>query len=273
MTNFQAFILGLVEGLTEFLPVSSTGHLILTKAIMGLGTEVDHYLVTIQLGATLAVALFYRIQVISLFQGLTGTNKSGRKLLINLLIAFCPAVVFGLALSNLIERHFFNPTTVAIALMLGGVIMIAAEKHLQKKGPRLDSLDDLNWKDALTIGFGQCAALWPGMSRSMSTIVTAQLRGCSNKLAADFSFLLALPTIGAATCYTLVKSILKEQSQTIPTGVSVTELPFWIGMLTSFTVGWLAVAGFLSILKKYGMSPFGYYRIVLGIVTLVYFWG
>lgn len=269
MTSLQAFILGLVEGLTEFLPVSSTGHLILAQDLMGLGNEVENYLVTIQLGATLAVALFYRAQVLTLFQGMFGANKEGRKLLINLLIAFCPAVVFGLALDDLIESYFFNPTTVAIALILGGIIMIAVEKFFVKKGPTLETLDQLSWKDALIIGFGQCAALWPGMSRSMSTIVTAQLRGCSNKLAADFSFLLALPTLGAATCYTLLKSILKDQTQTVP----ITELPFWVGMITSFVVAWIAVAGFLSILKKYGMSPFGYYRIVLGVVSLVYFLG
>lgn len=269
MTSFEAFILGIVEGLTEFLPVSSTGHLILTKDLLGLGNEVDSYLVTIQLGATIAVALFYRTQVLSLFQGILGSNPAGRKLLINLLIAFCPAVVLGLTLDDLIEAHFFNTTTVAIALILGGIIMIAVEKWLTKKGPTLETLDQLTWKDALIIGLGQCAALWPGMSRSMSTMVTAQLRGCTNKLAADFSFLLALPTLGAATCYSLLKSILKDQTQT----VTITELPFWVGMITSFVVGWLAVAGFLTILKKYGMSPFGYYRIVLGVVTLVYFLG
>ncbi len=268
MTIFEAFVLGVVEGLTEFLPVSSTGHLILTQDILGLGPEVERYLVTIQLGALFAVVLHYREQVLSLITGALGKDPAGRKLLLNLFIAFLPAAGMGLLFDDLIETYFFNPTTVAVALIVGGVIMIAAERHLIKKGAQVETLDAINWKSALTIGFGQCAALWPGMSRSMSTIVTAQLCGFNNRLAADFSFLLALPTLGAATTYSLLKGILKNEG----TGVPITELPFWVGMFTAFIVAWAAIAGFLHFLKRVGMTPFGVYRIILGVVTLIWFW-
>jgi len=264
MSILEALILGIVEGLTEFLPVSSTGHLILTKALLKLEDDVDLYLVTIQLGATLAVALYYRERIVSMLGGIFGKDKEGRKLFLQLIVAFIPAAVFGLLFDDLIETHFFNPMTVAIALILGGIIMIGAEWRLNKVGPRIEKLEDMNYKDALIIGFSQCAALWPGMSRSMSTIVGGQLRGLSNRVAADFSFLLALPTLGAATCYTLLKSVLKDD----PNLVSPADLSFWVGMVTSFVVGWLAVATFLKFLKKVGMAPFGYYRIIVGLVTI-----
>lgn len=264
MSILEAFILGVVEGLTEFLPVSSTGHLILTKALLGLGDDVDHYLVTIQLGAVLAVAIYYRARVLSMLQGVTGKSSDGRKLLLNLFIAFLPAAFVGLMFNSLIDEHLFSPLTVSIALILGGVVMIWAERRMISKGPTITELEQVKPMDALLVGISQCAALWPGMSRSMSTIVGAQLRGFSNTVAADFSFLLALPTLGAATCYSLLKSVMENDQPT----VAVTEFPFWVGMVTSFVVGWLAVATFLKVLNKVGMAPFGIYRIIIGILTI-----
>ncbi len=260
MTVLDAVILGIVEGFTEFIPVSSTGHLILTKSFLNLSDSVDTYLITIQLGATLAVAIYYRARVVQMLGGITKGDRDGQRLLLNLLIAFLPAAVVGLLLSDTIERLFFNPLTVALALVVGGILMIAIERIMKRRPARIDAVDVVKPADALLVGFAQCFALWPGMSRSMSTIVGAQLRGFSNQTAADFSFLLALPTLGAATLYSLWKDRAAFGGDML--------LPGTVGIAVSFVSGWLAVAWFLRILKRVGMEPFGWYRIGAGIIVL-----
>jgi len=263
MTILDAIILGIVEGITEFLPVSSTGHLILAKAALGLDDTVDTYLVTIQLGATLAVALYYRVRVLAMLKGLVGKDANGRRLVGNLLVAFFPAVVFGLLFDDMIEAALFNPVTVAAALVVGGVLMIVVERLRRRKTPRIERLDDVRPVDALAVGFAQCFALWPGMSRSMSTMVGGQLRGFSNELAADFSFLLALPTLGAATLYSMYKDRDALGGEAM--------VPMLVGLGVSFVAGWLAVAVFLKFIKKTGLEPFGWYRIAAGLVVVALF--
>jgi undecaprenyl-diphosphatase len=267
MTILEAIILGIVEGLTEFLPVSSTGHLILAKEALGLSDEIDPYLVGIQVGAIAAVFIPYRERIRSMLRGVTAGEAAGRRLLLNLFIAFLPAAFVGLLLKGIIEDHLFNSFTVAMALIVGGVVMIAVEKMVRPERGTLSDLDDIKPIDALVVGAAQCFSLIPGTSRSMTTIVGAQLRGFTNPLAADFSFLLAIPTLGAATLYSLYKS--RDELMAIE-GSAVT-IP--LGILVAFLVAWAAIAGFLAVVKRVGMSPFGVYRILVGGVILVLYLG
>ncbi|MCB2156982.1 undecaprenyl-diphosphate phosphatase [bacterium] len=263
MTLLQAIILGIVEGLTEYLPVSSTGHLILANALLGLdGAAVDSYIIVIQLGAILAVAVYYRERVLGLFRGIFGRDASGRRLLINLFLAFLPAAIVGLLLGDVIQATLFFPGIVAVALIDGGFIMIAAEKLLEGDRHQRDSIDEIKPVDALLVGVAQCFALIPGTSRSMTTIVGGQLRGFSNSLAADFSFLLALPTLGAATIYSLIKN--RDALMQMDGGL----LAVLVGLVVSFFVAWAAIAWFLKVVKRIGMAPFGIYRIVVGVATI-----
>ncbi len=261
MTILDAIILGIVEGLTEFIPVSSTGHLILAKSLLGLADSVDTYLITIQLGATLAVAIHYRARIAQMLGGVTKGDEGGRRLAVNLFIAFLPAAVVGLLFDDMIERVFFNPLTVSLALVVGGIAMITIERAMKRRPAKLESVDRVGPLDAFAVGVAQCFALWPGMSRSMSTIVGAQLRGFSNAAAADFSFLLALPTLGAATLYSLWKDRAALEGDMLVPGA--------VGLAVSFVSGWLAVAWFLKVLKRVGMEPFGWYRIAVGAVVLL----
>lgn len=264
MTLLDAIILGIVEGLTEFLPVSSTGHLILTSALLGLeGCAADAYLIVIQFGAIAAVAVHYRQRLLAVLRGMMGKDKDGKKLALHLFLAFLPAAVVGLLFDDVIEEYFFSSLTVGIALVVGGVLMIVAERPPIARPPRREKLEDLTPVDALLVGCAQCFALWPGMSRSMSTIVGGQLRGLSTPLAADFSFLLALPTLGAATCYSALKN--REELLAMDGGLPVMAA----GMVVSFLVAWAAIAWFLKVVKKIGMTPFGWYRIAVGILVVV----
>src|SRR5258706_336930 len=208
MNPLIAFILGVVEGLTEYLPVSSTGHLILAGNLLGAkGSAVDSFNVVIQLGAVLAVVVEYRRLLAERTRGLIAWRPESRALLIALFVAFLPAGIAGLLFRKAIKAYLFGPTPVAIGLVVGGVVMIAVERI---RGARaitgLQGLEHVTPKRALFIGLGQCFAMWPGTSRSMSTIIAAQLTGLSTATAAEFSFLLALPTLGAATLYEGYKS-------------------------------------------------------------------
>lgn len=264
LTILDSIILGIVEGLTEFLPVSSTGHLILTKEWLGLGNEVDTYLVGIQLGAVMAVVTFYWSHILRMLTVFTpGRDVAGLRLMLNLFVAFLPAAVVGLLLNDWIDAHFFNSFTVALALIVGGVIMLVVERVVKPAEGRIRSVDDVSLIDALVVGIAQCFSLWPGMSRSMSTIVGAQLRGFTNPAAADFSFLLSLPTLGAATLYSLYKG--REELLAMPNWQTTVPL----GIAVAFVVAWIAIAGFLTFVKRYGMGPFGWYRLVVGGVILI----
>lgn len=258
-----AILLGLVEGLTEFLPVSSTGHLILVSQWLGSTDEgAKSFDIVIQLGAILAVVVHYRGFFAKRLRGLVAKDPAAVRLFGALGIAFLPAAVTGLVLGKLIKKLLFGPVPVAAALLVGGVVMIVVErirKARQVEG--LTGTEHVTFGRALLIGFGQCFALWPGMSRSMSTIVAGQLAGLSTPTAAEFSFLLSVPTLGAATLYEVFKS-----RHDLAQGVGAAQL--LVGLVVSFVVAWLVIAAFLRYLGKRGLEPFAYYRIALAVVVL-----
>jgi len=265
MNPIDAAILGLVEGLTEYLPVSSTGHLILTGRLLRLSGEgPKSFEIVIQLGAILAVVVHYRTLLAARFKGLVLRQPEALRLFAALLVAFLPAALVGFVLHKTIKHYLFHPLPVAAALIVGGVAMIAIERIRRHKAIQGDDgLEHVDWKRALWIGIGQCLSLWPGSSRSMCTIVAAQLTGLSTRTAADFSFLLALPTLGAATVYELYKD------HEVLMASSGGWLPIGVGLAVSFLVAWAVIAGFVKYLQRRGLEPFGWYRIV---VALVVFW-
>lgn len=278
MTPLQAIILGLVEGITEYLPVSSTGHLILAAAFLKLDdpavkSSVDAFNIVIQGGAILAVLGLYFPRVLSMLRGLCGKDKAGLRLAINLLIAFLPAAILGVLLDDWISSKLFSPGPVIAALVVGGVYMIALDIWRKKKFPPVAAdtpqpgldINDLTPAKALFIGLMQCIAMWPGTSRSMMTITGGVMAGLRPARAAEFSFLLGLPTLGGACCYKLLKN-LKEASDT-GTPNLFEELgwtPVILGMLVAAISAALAVKWLVGFLNKHGLTPFGIYRILLG---------
>lgn len=267
ITPLYAIILGIVEGLTEFLPVSSTGHLILTAHWLGLSHDdagVKAFEIVIQAGALLAVIELYRRHIQAMLKGLVGRDPDGRRLLIQLFVAFLPAVVVGLLAGDWIKARLFGPWPVISALFVGGAVMVAIERWRGARHggdlTRGRPLADMTWRLALIIGCVQCLAMWPGTSRSMVTIVGALVLGFNPRASAEFSFLLALPTLGAATAYDLIKE-----------GAALLDASGWLGLAlgfsVSFAVAWLAIKGFLTYLTRHGMAIFGWYRIVLAIIV------
>ena len=250
MTYLQAVFLGLIEGLTEFLPVSSTGHLILASAWMGLqGEEVKTFEIVIQAGALLAVL------------GLYGRRLRSLPLLRNLAISFLPAGVAGLLLHRVIKEHLFGTHPVAWALAAGGLFMIGLDRRLRRRSrPPARDLDSLNAGEAFLIGLAQCLALWPGTSRAMVTIAAGLLLGLSAPAAALYSFLLALPTLGAATLFDAAKNggVLLQ---------TVSPLALAAGFITSAATAALAVKGFTAYLNNRGLAPFGWYRLILALAV------
>lgn len=255
---FQAFILGVVEGLTEFLPISSTGHLIVVGDLLDFnGETATAFKIIIQLGAILAVMWEFRARVLGVVLGLPRERKAQRFTL-NLLLAFIPAVVFGLAFASLIEHWLFNPITVATALIIGGVIMLWAEKREQPI--KAETVDDMTWSLALKVGFAQCLALIPGTSRSGATIIGGLLFGLSRKAATEFSFFLAMPTMVAATVYSLFKYRHILQLSDLPV--------FAIGFVTTFIVAMITVRVLLKFIANHSYAVFAWYRIAFGLVIL-----
>jgi undecaprenyl-diphosphatase len=264
MPPLVAALLGIVEGLTEYLPVSSTGHLILAGKVLGAdGEGIESFDVVIQLGAVLAVVVEYRALLGERLRGLFAGRKESIALLVALALGFLPAAIFGFLFRKAIKAHLFGPIPVAAALIVGGIVMIVIERvRAQRKITGLDGLEHVTPKRALLIGLGQCISMWPGSSRSMCTIVAGQLTGLSTATAAEFSFLLALPTLGAATLYEGFKS-----RHELTSAIGTTNLV--IGLVVSFLVAWGVIAGFIRYLQRRGLEPFGYYRIVLGAIV---FW-
>jgi undecaprenyl-diphosphatase len=266
MRLIQALVLGIVEGLTEYLPVSSTGHLIVaTHALKVDSDAADSFDIVIQAGAILAVLVQYRSLLFTRTVGLFAREKASLQLFTNLLVAFLPAAVAGLLFRKTIKHYLFSPKTVAIAFVVGGVAMIVAPhilKGIKGTAPRTEKLEDMTVGQAAKVGFGQCFALIPGMSRSMSTILAGQFAGLSTPIAAEFSFLIGLPTLGAATVYEGWKArhVLMEQIGVLNLGV---------GLVTSFLVAWVVIAAFIRYLSQRGLAPFGYYRIVAAAVVWV----
>jgi undecaprenyl-diphosphatase len=270
MNVVQAVILGVVEGLTEFLPVSSTGHLILVSHAMGLvGSAVDAFEIVIQAGALLAVVWLYRARLAEILGGIFGGDPKGRALLLKLFVAFLPAAAIGLVAHHWVEEHLFGPRPVAIALILGGILMIWIARGRTERNARatVQNVDDLPLMAALWIGVAQCLSLWPGTSRSMVTILAALLLGATPVVAAEFSFLLALPTLGAATLFDLAK----HHHELLGPDVGG-PLILLTGLIVSAIVAVIAIRGFLKYLTSRGLAPFGWYRIAIGALVIVLLW-
>jgi undecaprenyl-diphosphatase len=267
---WHAVLLGLVEGITEYLPISSTGHLILTSALLGLHTPeqsaaVAAFEIVIQGGAILAVLGLYWRRVLQTGAGLAGRDPLGRRLLGNLALAFLPAALLGPLLDDTIEEHLFRAGPVLAALFLGGVWMIWLDR---RRAPVAGApLDSLGWQQALGIGLFQCAAMWPGTSRSMMTIAGGVLLGLRARDAAEFSFLLGVPTLGGACVYKLAKNLLAASSQGTPNLFEqLGAAPVALGIAVAALSAALAVRWLVSFLQRHGLAPFGWYRIALALV-------
>jgi undecaprenyl-diphosphatase len=257
---FKASILGIVEGITEFLPISSTGHLILAGDILGFNSDMAKtFEVFIQLGAILAVVWLYREKVSSTISDF-GAAKT-KRFLLNLLIAFLPAAFFGLLTHSFIKHYLFNPITVAIALIVGGIAMLIIERVVKK--PVVMDIDDVSFKQALGIGVAQTLSLFPGVSRAGATIMGAMGIGLERKVATEFSFFLAIPTMFAATFYDLLKNI---------DYLSANDLPiFAVGFFVSFFSALIVIKAFLGFITKHTFDSFAIYRIIFGAVVLFYY--
>ncbi|MGV3569857.1 MAG: undecaprenyl-diphosphate phosphatase [Ramlibacter sp.] len=259
----KAAVMGIVEGLTEFLPISSTGHLILAGTLLGFHDEkAKVFDIAIQTGAILAVILVYWQKIRATLAGL-GSQPEARRFTLNVVVAFIPAVVLGLLLGKAIQAHLFTPVVVATTFILGGFVILWAEKR-EPGAVRIQEADDMRWTDALKLGLVQCLALVPGTSRSGATIIGGMLLGLSRKAATDFSFYLAIPTLIGAGAYSLVK----ERAQ-----LSMDDLPmFGVGLLFSFISAWFCVRWLLRYISTHSFVPFAWYRIVFGVVVLVTSW-
>ena len=261
MSRGQAVILGIVEGLTEYLPISSTGHLYLTQRLMGMGEigpekeASDAYAICIQVGAILAVFWLYFGRVRAMAMGLLGRDAEGRRMALNLIAAFLPAVVIGVALEKPIKSFLFGMWPITAAWFVGGVaILIVAVKHKDTGQGR--SLADLTWRQSLLIGVAQCLAMWPGTSRSLVTIIGGVVIGLSVPAAVEFSFLLGLVTLSAATAY----EGLKQGGQIVATFGIVNPL---IGVAMAFVSAVFAVKLMVSFLNRNALAWFGAYRVIL----------
>jgi undecaprenyl-diphosphatase len=258
---WQAAALGALEGFTEFLPISSTGHLILACRLLRLqGEAVKTFEVVIQAGAVLAVVGLYRRRVAAMWQGLLGRDRDGRRLLRHLCLSFAPAAVAGLLLHEAIKGELFQIWPVVWALAAGGALMLGVDRWQRLGGGGARAIEQLRAGEALAIGVAQCVALWPGMSRAMVTLVAGLCLGLRPAAAAEYSFLLALPTLGAATLFDLATggAALLEQ---------VGLASVLLGFVTAGIVAALAIRGFLAYLAARGLALFGWYR--LGLAALI----
>jgi undecaprenyl-diphosphatase len=255
----KAAILGVVEGLTEFLPVSSTGHLIIAGDLLGFNDQrAKVFEIAIQLAAILAVVWEYRAKIAEVLLGLP-SQPVARRFALNLIIAFLPSAVLGLLLAGYIKAYLFNPLTVATAFIVGGLLILWAERRDHQV--RVYSVDDMTWRDALKVGFAQSAALIPGTSRSGATIIGGLFFGLDRRVATEFSFFLAIPTMFAATLY----DVYKHRDV-----LSLDDLPlFLVGGVMSFVSAFLAVRGLLRYISRHDFTLFAWYRIAFGILVLV----
>ena len=257
----KALVLGLVEAASEFLPISSTGHLIIVGDFLEFtGPRAETFEIFIQLGAILAVVWIYRERLFNVAMNMN-RDPQARRLTLNLIIAFIPAAVLGLLLHKTITHYLFNPVTVAVALVVGGVAILLVERHAP--AGRVRAVDDMSWKDALVVGVAQSLALFPGVSRSGATIMGGMLGGLSRFAATEFSFFLAIPTMFAATFY----SLYKEWGH-----LTMADVPmFAVGFVAAFLGGLVVVRFLLAYVGRHSFIPFAWYRIVFGGLLLAYF--
>jgi undecaprenyl-diphosphatase len=266
----KAAIMGVVEGLTEFLPISSTGHLILAGSLLGFDDDkAKVFDIAIQTGAIFAVILVYWQKIRDTLVALP-TEKAAQRFALNVFIGFLPAVVLGLLFGKAIKAHLFTPAVVATTFIVGGFIILWAEKRqaggqsASGNAVRVHSVDDMTPLDALKVGLVQCLAMVPGTSRSGATIIGGMLLGLSRKAATDFSFFLAIPTLIGAGVY----SLYKERAL-----LSMADLPlFGVGLVFSFISAWLCVRWLLKFISTHSFVGFAYYRIVFGVVVLATAW-
>jgi undecaprenyl-diphosphatase len=258
----QVVIMGIVEGLTEFLPISSTGHLILAGSLLNFtGEKVKVFEIVIQAGAMLAVCWEYRVKIARVILDFR-SDIAARRFVVNLMVAFLPAVILGLAFGKAIKAHLFKPIPVALAFIIGAFAIIVIEKrHRRVMYSRVDSVDDMSAVDALKVGLAQCFALIPGTSRSGATIIGAMAFGLSRRAATEFSFFLAIPTLFGATVY----SLYKERAL-----LSAADLPmFGVGALSAFISAFFCVRWLLRYISSHDFMIFAWYRIVFGGIVLV----
>ena len=260
---FNAIILGIVEGVTEFLPISSTGHLILVNNFIGFnGSFAKMFDVVIQLGAILAVVIYFWKRLVPFGHSKTAEEKSASwTLWWKTLVAVVPALIIGGTLGKYVEDKLFNPYVVSVALIIGGVLLLWIEHNMKES--KIKSITELGYMTAFLIGLIQCLAMIPGTSRSAATIMGAMLLGSSRVVAAEFSFFLAIPTMVAATGYSIMKSGLNLSHREM--------MLTTIGLVVSFFVAWGVISAFMKFISRNNFKPFGYYRIVLGALVIVYF--
>jgi undecaprenyl-diphosphatase len=252
MTIIQAIIIAIVEGLTEFLPVSSTGHMILTSSILGIENNafLKTFEISIQLGAILAIVIMY---VKRFFKSFEIYKK--------LIIAFIPTALVGFLAYGFIKEYLFNSIIVAITLILGGIILILVNRRMVNQVSEYKEVEDVSLKNAFYIGLIQCISMIPGVSRAAATIVGGTFNGFNKKQAMEFSFLLAVPTMFAATGYDLLKTPVEFTHNEI--------ILLLVGLVTAFIVAWIAVKAFIAFVEKHGFVFFGWYRIAVGILYLL----
>jgi undecaprenyl-diphosphatase len=260
-TLIQSVLLGVVEGLTEFLPISSTGHLIIAGDLLAYtGEQAKTFEICIQLGAILAVCWLYRQRLLRVVSGLTN-DAGAQRFAVNLIVGVLPSAIFGLLLHKLIKAHLFNSVVVAIAMVVGGFIILLVEK--KERQPRITEVDQMGWTDALKLGLAQVFALIPGTSRSGATIIGGLLCGLSRPAATEFSFFLAIPTMFLATGYDVFKSWHALAQQ---------DLAFFaVGFVTAFFSALLAIKALIRYVAHHNFKIFAWYRIIFGSIALIYF--
>ncbi len=258
----KALVMGIVEGLTEFLPISSTGHLILAGSLLDFTSDkAKVFEIVIQTGAMLAVVWEYRERLFGVLRGLLG-DDAARRFAINVLVAFTPAVILGLALGKKIKAVLFHPVPVALAFIVGGLVILWAERRQHQT--RIHTVDQMTWLDALKVGLAQCLALIPGTSRSGATIIGGLLFGLSRQAATEFSFFLAIPTLMGAGVYELYKErALLDASD---------AGWFGVGSLAAFICAYLSVRWLLRYISTHDFSGFAWYRIAFGLMILATAW-
>jgi len=255
----KALILGIVEGLTEFLPISSTGHLIIVGSLLNYTDEQSKvFKIVIQLAAILAVCWLYRERITKVAAGL-GSDPIQQRFVGLLMVGFLPAAVLGLMFHSTIKTYLFNPLTVAGALIVGGFLILYIERKVYQ--PRINSVDEMRWPDALKVGFAQALAMFPGTSRSGATIMGGLIFGLSRKTATEFSFFLAIPTMFAATIYDIYKNWAILRLEDLPV--------FAVGFAASFVAAMLSVRALVRYISNHDFTVFAWYRIVFGVIVLL----